>query len=710
MRVLRVLLPLPLGPVSCLPPFPDPGGDLTGWRLVVPWREEYQVGIVLGEEPSRPAPHLRHALGFLGQKPWLRAQELAFLQAAAEEVFAPLGTLLDDLVFLPRRFRHRVRLAPAAPKSLLPPGLESLAAGWQLARSFDSKLLESLREGGILEDAVGESAPSFGWRIGEKALPEPERQALEPFREVEAWPSLTELSRQSGLSLGTLRRLVREGFIEKFSSTPGPALPPSPSEPDEIPEALYGGRLTQRLKLLARWMALGPTLLIFPELALLRRYAQVLSGAAFHGELSEEERRALWEALPERPTHILATYLGLSLPMTPRLIVLVEEDEPSYKLPKGSRAWIPRLAALRARLLGVPLLRLSQLPSLESLSLSGRGLPWPSPRPEVINLQQERTWPLSQEALRLLRQVAERNYQAIVLAPRKGHSSLLRCPRCGWRAMCPRCSLPLRYHKEGRGGFLLCHQCGHLEPAPSWCPVCSSEILELRGLGVGRLFEALSEQNLGLPITLYTREHKGDLSPLLRGDPGILLGTTAILRAPLLPGLALIVLPYADGFLMESDFRASERYIRLLWRLTELHPSRRPLILVQTFEPQHPVHQSFLQGDPLPLLRAELERRKELAYPPAVRMVKLEVAQAHEQRARMLAEQIAAWLRGRGVSGLLGPAAAPIPRLKGRYLFHLLLRGETETLAPLLSGLREAFGGRVQVDPDPINFAGILED
>lgn len=217
----------------------------------------------------------------------------------------------------------------------------------------------------------------------------------------------------------------------------------------------------------------------------------------------------------------------------------------------------------------------------------------------------------------------------------------------------------------------------------------------------------------GLPLFRYSAELKDDLSPLLGGQPGVLVGTTAVLRAPVLPELALVLLPYADGFVLESDFRAGERYHRLLWQLTELHPRRRPLLVLQTFEPAHPAHQALQAGDPEAFLRSELALRRALGYPPAARMLKLEVSHPKEPVARDAATQLARALALRVEAGEMlgnGPVPAPIPRVRNQFVFHLLLRGSTDRLGELVRDLPHIRGARVRLDPDPQSFVGLLED
>ncbi|AEV17280.1 Primosomal protein N' [Thermus sp. CCB_US3_UF1] len=705
MRVLEVALPLPLPPMSYRPPLGQEGEEALGRRVAVPWRGEVRVGVVVGEG-GRPSHALRHAIAYLDPGPYLRPEEILFLEEASRYLFAPLGQVLQD--FLPPfpELRHRVRLFPGADPKVLPKGLEGLVA-WREAQGFDPKLLDLLREAGVLEEEVA-------FREGRRVLlplreghPDPLLDGvLKTLHALGQAESLAALARAAGVGVGRVKRLLQEGYIG-YGPPPEPRREGKPLDPlflPERPERVNGGRFGERLRLLAGLVAEGDHLVLFPEVGLLERFlAHFPQARAYHGGLSPGEREALFR----RPAGVVfATYGGLLLPFTPRSLVVVEEGSESYKLPAGSRAFIPPLAELRARLLGVPLTYLSLVPAVEVLERPGLTFPVPRPRLLLLDLRREKGFPFTGRALALLKQVKERGRQAVVLSPRRGYSALLLCADCGHKPTCPHCALPLRYHKGGKGE-LLCHQCGHREPPPPLCPRCGSPLLEPRGPGLEWLQEEL-RRHLGIPLYRYAKDGKDDLSPLLAGEPGVVVGTTALLRAPVLPELALVLLPYAEGFLYEADFRSAERYHRLLWALTELRPGRRPLLALQTYTPEHPAHQGLLEGSVEAFPWTEKALREALDYPPKVRMVKLEVSHRKEERALEAAFALREALRGLAREGeVLGPAPAPVPRVKGVYVYHLLLRGSTERLGALLAHLDRR---RFRLDPDPHRFVGLLED
>ena len=722
---MKVALPLPLEPMSYLPPHGD-AREALGRRVAVPWRGELRIGVVAGlEQDERKSFALREAVAYLDEGCWLRAEEIAFLYAAAKDSFSPLGCVLDDLIpFLEPPLEHRIRLLSNAAPSILPKGLEALGEGWQEARGFDPKLLDYLREAGVLEEEVAERRTVrqvlVALKPPDETLTIKARSALETLAELKSADSMAELARAAGVGAGVVKGLMDKGYAGFTGQKAEPerrlSQPIAPLELETIPTRLDGGRLTERVRALAGMAQQERVLALFPEVSLLRRFAAHFPQATLlHGEMKPEERREVWTKLGTDPSGIpgpvLATYQGLLLPFTPERIVVVEESSEAYKLSAGSRAFIPRLAALRAQLLKVPITYLSGVSSVEVWAEPSHTLPTAKPRLHLLDMRQEQGWPLCGAAVALLQQVAERGRQAIVLSGRRGYSALLRCKNCDWKAMCPNCALPLRYHKGGRAGLLQCHQCGHEEKAPQVCPNCQSDIFDPKGPGVEWLVESLAGRVPELPRYRYTAQAKDDLSKLLSGEPGVLVGTTAILRGPTLPELALVVLPYADGFVLESDFRASERYHRLLWSLADLHPRRKPLLALQTFEPAHAAHRSLEAADAEGFVEFELALRRSLGYPPATRMVKLEVSHPKEPVARDGAERLAEVLRTKVQPGeLLGPAPAPVAKVRGQFVFHLLLKAKEERLNELMTALPPVRGAKLRVDPDPQSFVGLLED
>ncbi|MFC6592111.1 hypothetical protein ACFP81_08920 [Deinococcus lacus] len=311
-------------------------------------------------------------------------------------------------------------------------------------------------------------------------------------------------------------------------------------------------------------------------------------------------------------------------------------------------------------------------------------------------------YPLSHDLKRVLRQVQERGRQAVLVAPRRGYSAVLRCPACEHTPGCPHCDVPLRFHQQSRS--LACHQCGYRQGVPERCECCGERMWQARGPGTEWIAAEVCRL-LEIPVLRYDRDHQDDLSHLYAGASGVVVGTSMLLSQPALPELALIGVTLADTWLNISDFRAGERYHRLLWQLAGWHPQRAPLLLVQTFQPGHPALRAVAEGrDVAEYGRSELPTRQALGYPPFTRLATLEVAARDPARASASAAAVAAALYAGGATQaeILGPAPSPVARVRGVYPYTLLLRARSDQrLSELLAVLNQPGLGRVRVDVSP---------
>ncbi len=522
---------------------------------------------------------------------------------------------------------------------------------------------------------------------------------------------------------------------------PTPAAPPTAPDPDRLPEApvwrLHGGRPASRARTLAprigRLLTQGRGVLVLaPDHATLRRNWELLSGLAeaagtraiqISGQLSEVQRAHSWALIGSGEARlVIGSYLALTAPLVdPALIVVLEEGSDAYKLQAGSRAFVPDVAARVAAAHDAALALVGAAPAAESVPYVGAVLPPPRARVHVVDYanppQQAELgplsgthltpadlgYPLSHDLVRLLRQVQERGRQAALLAPRRGYSALLRCPTCEHVPQCRNCDVPLRFHQDTRQ--LTCHQCGYHEAIPERCDNCGERMWQARGPGTEWIAQMVEKLVPGLKVYRMDRDRQDDLTPLYAGESGVVVGTQLLLSSDAPPNLALLGLTLADTWLNVSDFRASERYHRLLRQLAEWHPDRAPLLVVQTFQADHPALKVLVEGrDALAYPAAEERVRKELGYPPHARLAQVEIAARDPEKARIAAQAVADALHGAGATAqeVLGPAASPVARLRGVYPYHLFLRARDDArLAQLLATIDRSVKARVRVDVNP---------
>jgi len=711
-NTIEVALPLPLDPLSYLPPQGE--APRLGARVVVPFRRGLRVGLVVGVGTTRTPHALKTAIGYLDEEPFLPEPGVARLHRAAAFLFVPAGQVVADfLPFIEAPFTHRVRLVKGAPR---PPGWPDEGQGWLPAKELPAELLEELRAGGVLEEAVAEAVPEVQIlrprRRPDTGLSPQARAALETLWALGEAESQADLARRAGVGAAAVRTLIKKGYAEvvraprELSPPPLPIRPLSPLYPPFIPDRVHGGRFTERMAVLKGLMEAGPHLVLFPEGALLNRAAVYFPEAVrFSGSFPAALRRRLWRV---RKKSVLGSFQALFFPEDFERVVVVEEESDAHKLPAGSRAFLPELA----RALFPDLLYLGAAPTARALFFAKNPLRLKPRRVRgrVLDKTRHKGF-FAGETQALMRQALDKGRQVLVMAARKGYAARLVCGQCGFEPSCPNCALPLRYHKDGKGGRLVCHQCGHTEPAPPRCPACGSELLLARGPGLDWIADDLAARFPGVPVGRLFSGGAHDLKPLAAGEPGILVATTRVLRQNPLVNLALVVFPWVEGFLPESDFRAAEGLFSLLWQLADLDERKNPYFLLQAYNPRHPAIEGFLAGTLEDFPRSELALRQALGYPPVVRMVKVEVSHRQEGVAAEAAHRLAERMQARArPEEILGPAPAPVPRVRGRYVWHLLLKSADEArLAELVAALGPAAPARLRLDPDPIGFGGLLE-
>jgi primosomal protein N' (replication factor Y) len=760
----RVVVGLPVPAYDFLAPHGfdgDATGDqILGRRVLVPWQGGTRVGLVVGLEdaPDRGL-NLREAIAVLDDVPLLRPDACKTLLEIARLNLAPDGLAYSDFMpfGLEPDLTHRARLVPGVRVDELPRGAEALA-DWSDALGHDPGLLDFLRSQGLLEEhaqleqATHEVIRPAITRQAEVRLTPKQKKALEALHTVGRFESVAGWAREAGVSSGVVTALMRLGLAQS-ALEPAPA--PEPRAPkvsppkslsqtvfsdleDTVPiERIHGGRPRDRFAHLQQIIRQtdGGVLYLAPDRATLERAYRALGGirpaGLLHFDLNSREREEVWRRARDGQTSVLfGTPMALLAPVQNlQLIVIEDEGSNAYKLQGGTRTFVPDAARIRAnhnqsdsRIIAV-----GTVPAVESLLRPGVVLEPPRARVHVVDYANQpetpeigpmsnfpvgrESWPISNALKKVLKQTAERGRQAVLIAPRRGYSAVIRCSDCGWLPFCPNCDVPLRYHAERRA--LECHQCGHLASPPKRCPRCEGTVFAPRGPGSEWIAEELARLLPSTRVLRYDRDRRDDPSPMARGEPGVIVGTTAVLSLEPPPDLALIALTFADSFATHPDFRSAERYHALLRQLIEWHPSRAPLLLVQTFSGQHPALQAVLDDhDAAFYPQSELELRRTHHYPPFVHLAQVQLASRRAPDAAGAARKLAALLRDRGATAfeLLGPAPAPIARLKGLYAQNLLVRADTlDRLMHLLEPARRfRDGARVRVDMNPRSLSDLL--
>ena len=438
--------------------------------------------------------------------------------------------------------------------------------------------------------------------------------------------------------------------------------------------------------------------------------------AVLHSALTEAERRDERERIASGAAPIVVgARSALFAPVHDLgLICVDEEHDAAYKQESDPRYDARSVAAKRAALDGAVVLYGSATPRpeswarLERLELGGR-IAGRLPPVRIVDLRREAGYPISAPLLSELAGIAEGGGKAILLLNRRGMAPALHCRACGTTLRCPNCDVALVLHQ---GGSLRCHHCGHAEPSPSTCPACDSPDVMRLGAGTQRLERELARlvpelERIRLDADAVRRP--GAVAAALRrfaeADRAVLVGTQMVAKGHHFSGVALAAVVDADTGLGHPDFRAEERTFQLLTQLAGRSGRDAPgRVLVQTFQPDARAITYAARHDVPGFLAGELERRRELGYPPFRHLVRVVVTGPDAAGpARLLTE-----LRDRlGEPDLLGPA--PLLRLRGRHRAQLLAKTDrpraiasqvAELLAAAAPAMRRA-GLAAVVDVDP---------
>ncbi|HEV2902704.1 MAG TPA: primosomal protein N' [Gaiellaceae bacterium] len=438
--------------------------------------------------------------------------------------------------------------------------------------------------------------------------------------------------------------------------------------------------------------------------------------AVLHSSLTEAERRdeRIRIASGSAPIVVGARSAVLA-PLTRLGVICVDEEhDPFYKQESDPRYDARTVAAKRAALEGAVAIFGTATPRpeswerLERLELGGR-LAGPLPPVRVVDLRREAGYPLSAPLLAELGALEENGGKAILLLNRRGVAPAIHCRACGQTRRCPNCDVALVLHADGR---LHCHHCSRVEETGEACPECGSPELARIGAGTQRLEQELAEKVPSLErirLDADAVRRPAELTAALRRfaetDRAVLVGTQMVAKGHHFAGVALAAVVDADTGLGMPDFRAEERTFQLVTQLAGRSGRDAPgRVIVQTFQPDARPIVHAARHDVTRFLAEELERRRELGYPPFRHLVRV-VASGPDSRDPMrLLGEIGSGLNG---SDVLGPA--PLLRLRGRHRAQLLVKTDrvrpvASRAASLLSAAAPAMsraGVTAAVDVDP---------
>jgi len=717
---LAVLLPLPLA--GAYDYRADPAlGLVPGDFVVVPLGPREVVGVVWGQGAGDVAPARLRDVVERVDHPALPESLLRFVAWVARWTLAPPGAVL--------------RLALAVPGLFDPPPSR---AAWRLA-----------------------------------SIPPPELRLTDGRRRVlalaaDGLPRTTaELAREAGVSPALVRALADAGALERIDLP----LPLPFGEPDlhcggpvlsaaqqaatdelvaRVTEAKFSttlldgvtgsGKTEVYFEAIAAALRAGrQALVLVPEIALTpqwiarfeARFAAV--PAVWHSEIRGPDRAVTWRAVADGTARlVVGARSALFLPFRDLgLVVVDEEHEQAFKQEDGVPYHARDMAVVRAQIAGAPCVLVSATPSLETVVNVERGryreLRLPErhggatmPAVEAIDLRATPPPPgrfLAPPLVAALAANKAAGGQSLLFLNRRGYAPLTLCRTCGHRFECPNCTAWLVEHRLRRQ--LQCHHCGYAAPVPPACPSCgATESLVACGPGVERIAEELLSIDPALRVAVMTSDTVRGPDSVRRlvasveaGEIDVLLGTQMVAKGHHFPGLTLVGVVDADLGLGGGDLRASERTFQLLHQVAgRAGRAERPgRVLLQTWQPEHPVMRAIVEGARERFMALEKEVRAYGGWPPFGRLAALVVSAGTPDLADGVARRLArAAPQGEGIT-VLGPAPAPLAILRGRHRRRLLLKcGRDEDIQSLVADwlARVDIPGavRLMVDIDPYSF------
>jgi len=725
-----------------------------GARVLCSFGPRRLVGVVIATADGEPPPKVKPLLDVLDEEPALAEELLAFLRDLSAYYLAPIGEVvrlalppieravasaLEDSLFASKKgiSARRVQTVVASDRleasslggqagailahvrAVGETPLVQLEERWKSARAAVKKLAQL----GLLAIGTREVEPDsfFSAAVPRDTPPELTAAQASAVEAITAALRASEASEKRATTF-SLHGVTGSGKTEVYL------------------RAIVAARQERKGSIV-----LVPEIALTPQLVSRFRARFGDDVAVLHSGLLPRERLAMWKRLRAGELDVaIGARSALFAPVRSLgLIVVDEEHDPSFKQEEGIRYHARDMAILRAhRAAGVCVLG-SATPSLETEHLSRAGkakklvLPdrarsRPMPAVEIVDLRRMGAGPTGDKKIslplhRALEATLAAREQAILFLNRRGFSPAVRCEACGELCSCPSCSVALTFHKR-HGEKLRCHYCDYEMLLPERCAKCRSPALALEGLGTEKLEETLANAFPAAKVARLDRDVASGrtvetvLARMRAREIDVLVGTQMVTKGHDLPHVTLVGVINADAALSLPDFRAAERAFHLLVQVAGRAgrgdvPGR---VLIQTYTPDHPAIVHAVRHDVNSFIEHELRDRRELGYPPFSRVALIRVDHPDESTAREACAALAHVARQAADGGardserrdarvsILGPAPAPLARLRQRFRFRVMLRStDRALLRRTLLAVERARGQvgrgvRTAIDIDPV--------
>lgn len=494
-------------------------------------------------------------------------------------------------------------------------------------------------------------------------------------------------------------------------------------------------------------------LYLLPEIALTAQIINRLKDAfgnyagVYHSRSGENERVEIWHNFPGREGEngkktpgiriILGARSAIFLPFTNLgLVIADEEHDPSFKQDNPAPRYNARDAAIYlARIHGAKTVLGSATPAVETffnaekgkygfVKLENRYGNVTMPHIETVNLADEmkKGKMRSHFSLRLIELITtslKEKEQVILFQNRRGFSPLIQCARCGWIPHCRHCDVSLVYHKKTNR--LMCHYCGHSGTVPHQCSACGDPMLQTKGFGTEKVEEELKiffpdarVARMDIDSTRGKNSHAKIISGFEKGDIDILAGTQMVSKGLDFDRVAVVGILHADNILGFPDFRAHERGFQMLSQVSgRAGRKKKGSVVLQTFNPSHPVILQVLANDYSAMYSREITERKKFNYPPFCRLLRITLKNKSIETLGSGSSRLVALLKNEITFDVYGPVTPFVERIAGYYIRTILVKlpGNNQ-LAKNKSKIKSAIGKfssdtpfrsiRIMADVDPV--------
>ena len=638
-----------------------------GQRVEVPFGQRLLIGYIVGFRDKAPFREVKPLKSILDEMPLLDKQMLQLTRGVADYYCASWGEVIE--ASCPANVRKRKRPIPAAE-------LPSAAQPIESSQRQKEHLL----------------SPPQKWALG----------------------LITKSIKKGSHRIFLLHGITASGKTEVYLQAIKAVLAQGKRAIVLVPEIALTPQTVERFKL---------------------RFGEKV--ALMHSGLSAGERARQWQmAKLGQAQIVIGARSAVFAPLKKLgLIVVDEEHETTYKQSDSSPRYHAReVASLRAKLAGAVVILGSATPSLESfynakkgriklLTLPERVTKRDLPEVAIIDMRKEiaarkRRINIFSRALEVkIREILRKREQAILFLNRRGFSTFISCPKCGYVAKCKRCNISLTYHYATKR--LICHYCNYSIEPPQICPQCASSYLRYFGLGtekveseLHRLFPQARISRMDTDVTAKRDAHTKILTAFKEGKIDILIGTQMVAKGLDFPRVSLVGVISADTALNLPDFRSGERTFNLLTQVGGRagRGEAEGKVIIQTYVPEHYAIDASITHNYYQFYRREIKSRRALTLPPFAHLINLTLRGHSQEKVRQVACDLSLRLKRRKANGkleVLGPAPAAISRVRGNFRWNVLLKSEkagsiARLLKRTLRDFRRYRGIQLNVDVDPI--------